>query len=470
MSKDVGKHPQYYWMDIGLGFGVALIALLLFAYYAYTWRSFADFKAAIDTCAEPFCDFASFYYPMGEAIFRTGLPVKGFMYSPFIAILLTVFPSRGLDASLALWGILQALFVILYLLLFRRLVPAGRPIQLVFVALVLSSFPLLHTLTWGQVSVFTTVAILGILVVIERDHRAAAAALFAFAVSFKFFPLIFLAPFVVRRDTRFLLFVAAACGAFLFVVPGVLLGVSDTLRFYGDLLESYRASDWIVSNYNSQHFPHVVLRLAEAAGRDAHDCLPLLSWISYGIAAANMGLVFLIQRAHLRYADLWSFHLIFLSIPFALKTSWPVDLVYMSFAQALLAWRLLDGEGTDVAWKHPYEDTWRKQTLKGRAAVTLFLVTSIVISNIVFFNLFGDRYHYGFYGFIFWADLLLLMASYIELLPPALRQIRMTSGGNVLSGALRPHEQAGGANMVSISKMVVRRPRPAADVVRCDVG
>jgi len=99
--------------------GVALIAILLFAYYTFTWQNYFNFQFALDTCTKPFCDFATFYYPMGEAIFHTGLPLKGFVYSPFIAILLAVFPPLGLDASLVLWGILQAIFVILYLLLFR---------------------------------------------------------------------------------------------------------------------------------------------------------------------------------------------------------------------------------------------------------------------------------------------------------------------------------------------------------------
>ena len=151
--------------------GAAGIALLLLAYYAYSWRSLASFRAAIDSCAEPFCDFATFYYPMGEAIFRTGVPLKGFVYSPFIAILLAAFAPLGLKASLVVWGILQALSVILYLFLFRRLVPARLPIQLLFVALALSSFPLLHTLTWGQVSLFTTVAVLGALALHERCAR-----------------------------------------------------------------------------------------------------------------------------------------------------------------------------------------------------------------------------------------------------------------------------------------------------------
>jgi heme exporter protein D len=65
--------------------------------------------------------------------------------------------------------------------------------------------------------------------------------------------------------------------------------------------------------------------------------------------------------------------------------------------------------------------------------VTFFLVlVSMVLSNMVFFNLLGDFFRYGFYGFLFWSDLLLLMASYVELLPPVLRRRRQPQvGGSV---------------------------------------
>lgn len=419
--------PQARFMPFAAG--AVGIGLLLFAYYARTWRSFTGFTTAIDTCTEPFCDFVSFYYPMGEAIFRTGLPIRGFVYSPFIAILLAAFPPLGPTISLVLWGILQVLFVTFLLLLFRQLLPARLPVQLLFIALALSSFPLLHNLNWGQVGIITVVALLGMLVLYERGHRVAAAVLFAFAVSFKFYPLIFLALFIARRDTRFLLFAAAACGVFLFVIPGILLGVGDTLRFYGALFNAYRAFGWVVTNYNSQHFPHVALRLAMAMGHDAQTFLPLLSWIAYGVAAANIGLLFLVQRARLPFANLWSLQLLFLTIPFVLKTSWPVDLVFLSFAQAFLAWHLLEGHGaaqrSDIAEIHSDKGAWRKRTPPPRTVVALFLLLlSLFISNIVFFNLIDDRLKYGFCGFLFWADLLLLIASYVELLPPVLRWIR----------------------------------------------
>ena len=408
--------------------GAAGIVIILLAYYALAWRSIAGLPKAYG-CAELFSDFVLYYYPMGEAIFRTELPVRGFLYSPFAALLLAVFPPLGLTASLVFWGILHLLFIVLYLLLFRRLVPAGLPIQLLFVTLALFSFPLLLNLIAGQVTLFMTVGVLGALYLNKRGRCAAAAGLLILAVSFKFYPIIFIVPFAARRDARFLLLAAAACIVFLFVFPGLLLGAGDTIRFYGALADSFRDSDWVVANSDSQYFPHVVLRLAEATGQNVHAHLPLLRWIAFGIAAVNMVLLFLVYRARLGHADLWSFQLVFLTIPFVLKTSWPMEFIFLPFTQALLAWWLLWGKqaapGADTKIRASRVTAWRGRIPHGRTAVTFcLLLASTVLPSMVFFNLLGDPYRYGFYGLLFWADLLLLVALYIELLPSALRRLR----------------------------------------------
>jgi hypothetical protein len=177
----------------------------------------------------------------------------------------------------------------------------------------------------------------------------------------------------------------------------------------------------------------VILRLAEVMGHDIHVFLPFLRWIAYGVMAASVGLLFLVQRARLLLANLWSFHILFLSIPFILQTSWPVDLVYMPFGQALLAWQLLDGEKAA-----PEIGIAQRRSPTAKTIAVLLLLVSVIVSNIVFFNLLGDRFKYGSLGLIFWANLLLLVATYMELLPTALRQIRTTPIGDI-----QPKIQAG---------------------------
>jgi hypothetical protein len=186
------------------------------------------------------------------------------------------------------------------------------------------------------------------------------------------------------------------------------MGPGDTLTFYRGLLDSYRDSSWVVSNYNSQHFPHILLRLSGVLGVAARPYLPVLSMFSFSLAALSLVFIYRVQRARLPHANLWSIHLLFLSIPFFLKTSWPVDLVYISFAQAFLAWQIIEGEP-------PRSAAPRKRLTSG--IVLAFLVLSIGLSNMVTFYLISNHRVYGFLGFIFWADLLCLITSYVLLLP-----------------------------------------------------
>lgn len=412
MKMSRNKTLNFVWLVIG----VAAIVMLVFAYYASTWPGIASAKAALDTCDETFCDFQYFYYPMGTAIFSTHQPVEGFVYSPFIAILASVFPPLGLQASIILWGVLQALSIVLYLLLFFRLVPARLPVQLLFTLLLLTSFPLLHILTWGQVGLFTVTAVLAAQFFYQRGNLWVAAGLLAFAISFKFFPLIFLVLFVFQRNLRFLWMVAAACGLCLFVIPGILLGVDGMLRYYSALLDSYRHFDWVITNYNSQFSPHVMLRMGQALNFDGSVPLPVLRGISYLIATLNLGFVFVVRRSSLPHADLWSLHILFLTVPFLLQTSWPADLVYLPFGQALMLWQLL-GRGVIS----PVDPLARRRFPARKAAGWTLLASSIVLSNMFFFNFIGNRVHFGSAGFIFWANLLLLAATYVEVIPAALR-------------------------------------------------
>lgn len=379
-----------------LAAGIAGILALPLAWWVRTWDSFATVR---DICPRLFCDFSDYYYPMGEALFGTGLPVDGFLYSPFIAILLAVFAPLGHEASFVAWGALQFAAVCLYFFLFPRVVAAGLPGHLLFIALGLSTYPLLVNLMGGQVSVFTMVPLLGMLVLYERGRRVGAAALLALAVSFKFYPAIFLWLFVARRDVRGFVYGAAACATVLLVVPGLFLGVGDTLGFYGGLLEAFRDSGWVVTNPHSQFFPHVVLRMV---GEEAP--LTLLGLVSYAIAAANLGLVYVVQRARLRHADLWSFNILLLTTPFFLKTSWPHDFVFLPFTQAFVAWRLLKGE------------TAKTLTLP-------LLLISIVFANVVFFDRFAFV-AYGTLAILFWANLCLLIVSYVVVVPAVMQRLR----------------------------------------------
>ena len=409
--------------------GASGIAVLLLCHYKLTWDNLTRFNLAIDVWADPFPGFTRYYYPMGEAVFRLGTPIDGFVYSPFVAILLAAFSPLGLSTATALWVGLQVLVIVLHLILIRRLVRARLPLQLFFVMLVLSSFPMLHNFKFGQVPLFMTVALLGMLIFYERGWLAGAAVLFAFAVSFKWYPLIFLLLFAARRDIRFLLRAAGAGALLLIVVPVVFLGFEQTYRFYDALRLAYGGFDWVLGSYNSQYFPNVIVRLAwtlegHPLSRISWVPLPHLPWlraIAWAVTIANMVLVYRVQHVGIALANRWSAVVLFLTVPFVLGTSWPVDLVPMPFAQAFLVWAILNEKEAFPPGDSESERRTRLPTV--RLAVSgLLVLSSIVLSNIVLFNYIGNYTTYGTLGLVFWADVLLLLAAYVLLLPRVRRR------------------------------------------------
>lgn len=171
-----------------------------------------------------------------------------------------------------------------------------------------------------------------------------------------------------------------------------------------------------------------------------------------------MGLLFLVQRARPGHADLWSFQLVCLTVPFILKTSWPHDFVFLPFSQAFLASRFLEREraapGTNAEMKRSQAGAWRAWTPNARNTVTTALLLSILFSNIVFYNLISSFANYGYLAFLFWADLFLLIASCAMLLPAVLRKSYGTHLEAGCPGGRRPR---GSRRTVQISAFLCKR-------------
>jgi hypothetical protein len=190
----------------------------------------------------------------------------------------------------------------------------------------------------------------------------------------------------------------------------------------------------VLSSYNSQYFPNVIVRLALTLGDPGLSripflqvyMLPFLRTIGWAVVIANMALVNRIQRIGIAHANLWSAVVLFLTVPFVLGTSWPVDLVSMPFAQAFLVWAIFSGDAAFLP-RDPEVEGWSRLAIVQLAASGLLVLSSIAVSNIVLFNYVGNYTTYGTFGLVFWADLLLLLAAYLLLLPRNLRRNRPTT-------------------------------------------
>lgn len=408
-SKRLGSdtHPEG-WATKWTVYIVSLIGVG-FSFIVYGLLSWHKFTTTVDFCSRLYCDFIDYYYPMGERVIGDGIPVVGFLYSPFIAILMAVFPPLGLDISLVLWGLLQAAAIVLYVVLLNMLVPSKPTIKLLLVALTLLSYPLWLNFLTGNTSAFIAVALLGSLLAVNRSRYTIAAILLAFSVSFKFYTIIFVIPFFFRRHARFAVLSVLISIVLLFVIPSLILGLARTFEYYGALLGSFQESGWVATNPHSQFLPHLAFRLMGFAADETAAAGWILYGLSYSIAAVNLILACLVQRARVHHVNTWCFLILFLTTPFILKTSWPIDFAYLPFAQAFMIWH---------AWSKGQTDLRENGDRRKRSLTLLFLVlTSILLSNIVLFNLIADFSFYGYGGFLLAASAMLLAAVYVELLP-----------------------------------------------------
>ncbi|HEU4538066.1 MAG TPA: glycosyltransferase family 87 protein [Polyangiaceae bacterium] len=376
--------------------GLVLVALAGWAVYLWArHRTLNRLLLALGFGAVPLHDYAYFFYPTGARIFRDPTPVEGFLYSPFAALFFAPFGALPYRASAAAWAaVLAASVALLAYESARPFRGGGRPYALA-AALTLGAVPVLHNLKFGQVSVPTVAALLLCVTLYERGRKVPAAACLTFAASFKFYPLAFLSYFVFKRDGRFLAAAAAFCLLAFVALPALALGPAAAIAFYGDVFrqigERFGAG---VADVNSQSFQSVLGRLA--VGRLAR-LAPGVPWaaaltlLRYALCGLALWVVAALaadpRRRAARYAFLW----VFACTPLFVATSWPH---YFAYLPAVLV-------ATLAALP-------RAPRLRRPAAFCA--VAGALLSNIVVFDLIGNRFTYARSGALFFADLLALLA------------------------------------------------------------
>ncbi len=378
---------------------VALLGVVAaLVYYRVAYGSVAALVAALDHCQELYCDFTRQYYPTGRDILATGQPANGYFYSSFFALLLAPFGRVAPETAVGLWTLVQLLGVALLLLPaldFGRQSPAAFALYVVLLAF---SMPLLHNLKWGQVSTLVTGGAFAALFLYRRGRLTGAAVVLALAAAIKYYVAIVAIAFLLRREWRLLLTLAAAFLVLWLVVPTAVLGPAGNAAFYATVRErvAHAMTTWMPEDINAQYLPSVAGRwLGTAAGR------PLWRLAGYGLFGLNLlAVARLVWRRGPRDME-WAFALLFLGLPLAIDTSWPHYFVYLPFAQTLVWLALRDTAG------------------RRRWLAALLLVVSIVLASMPFFALVGRWQDYSQYGVLFVANLCLLLAAHALTLRPA---------------------------------------------------
>jgi hypothetical protein len=225
---------------------------------------------------------------------------------------------------------------------------------------------------------------------LEKRRPTVAALLLALAAAIKYYPVLFLLPFLFRRRWRFLALFLMWFALFFLIVPAAVMGPAKSLQFHRLSRASWaQDAQRHAADVNSQYFPHVAARWAEAARGPLappapspwHPVLAAIGIVVFACAALF---------AHRAQDPLRSASLLLAAIPFVLPTSWPHYLAFLPCAQALAARRI-------------YEDPAR------RIPSSLLLCASVFLGSMIPFAFFTGWRTYSYLGGPFVANLLILI-------------------------------------------------------------
>ncbi|MCP4570319.1 MAG: DUF2029 domain-containing protein [FCB group bacterium] len=389
--------------------GTMLITAAVLLSYRFAWDSIDSFVRAIDHTDLLFADFVRHYYPMGRVVFDSHLPVEGFYYPPLFALALSLPASLSLKNAIWGWGTIQVVSAFLIALIpgcyfWKR----SQPMFYLCFLLTLSSYPLLHNFKWGQASVLVMLCVLTSFVLYDRKRIIVAAMILSAAVAIKYYAVLFLILFLFRRDFRFLKAFAAGSVLFWVLIPLAFFGVDDTIRFYEVLTGSFFGlADWTPHDINSQYIAHVAARIWPTISSGVWPAI-----LGYMVAVGNIFLLYKTIRKKLDLESLWALTLIFTTLPNVLITSWPHYFVYLPLAQVFVGHAVVRGNS---------------QRLVKSLQVILLIIPSVIFSSIYFFNIIDDRILYVRNGYLFFSNLLLLLAIWWHLCPRLFGQQRVSN-------------------------------------------
>ena len=380
------------------------LVILLTLYYHLSWPTFHDFIRAIDFCDIPFCDFVVFYYPMGREVFLTKSPIIGFDYSPFTALVFSIFGMFPLEVSTVIW-VLLLIASMAGLVFVSLIVVAPKQIKQFFLPsllLVFTSFPLLHNFKWGQVSVLLTLLPVLALLAARKDRWILSSLFLACAISLKYFPVLFILPFVFKNNWRVVGGVLGWCVALFVLIPSGFFGISATTAFLGQIAQGTINKQIAARGLNSQFFVNVVIRWCSTVQSESVSLKPILRGISFLIVEGVLAFIFFLIKSNMKKSMEYSFVLLFLSVPFFVATSWPHYLVYLPFCQLFLGSELLQGQKLGVV---------------RRVSAAGMILLSILLASVFMFQLMGTWERYSGAGLLLIADVLLIISSVVLLLP-----------------------------------------------------
>jgi len=370
-----------------------LILSAAFIYYYIIRFAPLRFKGILDHVFS-LSDFNG-YLETGTHFFSSHLPGAGYLYSAFAGLLFVPFKFFGYGEAFLAWTLVEMLLLTVICLL-----PPSPRFQTLYVCLMVTSFPMISNMEWGQVGLFITTTILAAHWLYWRGKRTASAMLLAMVAAFKYYPFIFVVYYLGKRDWRTALKFAAFLGLFFFVLPMLAIGPANWLEFQQTTMQS--AMKILIGDYSSHYLEHVMMRVFPSL----YEWAAVITYGSIALAVLNAGLVYLMQLlAERRKADaeayLWDallLSVIFLTLPLLVQTSWAHYFIYLPFCQV-------------AVFTQAY--TLYRQKSYVALPLAIMVAFSALLSNPLSIVFFADWYEYNSWGALCWADMILLVAIYV---------------------------------------------------------
>ncbi len=184
-------------------------------------------------CPEIFCDFSRHYYPQAQSIhLGNSGAVVGWYYPPTLAMLIMPLGGLSLNSAVGWWLGFSTLVTFGMVAVCAQSIPRDDfpPWKrwLLSLAVVLSSFPVLSSLKWGQISLLLVLLMLLAL----RKINGMSGLLLGFAASLKAYPLFYALFPLLHKKIRPFLLMLLFFGLIGILWPLLLLGFSETALYF----------------------------------------------------------------------------------------------------------------------------------------------------------------------------------------------------------------------------------------------
>ncbi|MGM0599229.1 MAG: glycosyltransferase family 87 protein [Candidatus Rifleibacteriota bacterium] len=372
----------------------SLKELLLMGIYTLAIISLLSFVCnGIDNAAnmtdrpnQKYADFQQFYFPAAMLVFKNPEPVGGYFYTPTFALMLYGILSPAPAKALLIWKLFQYFWLTLLLLIPALYLgkKSGRKIySYIYLASLALSMPVYHNLNWGQISIMLMFCSIFSLILYDCRKIKTAAFFLALASCVKYYPAFVLVAFLFKKEWKFILWFLIFSFLLGVVLPGCFLGFAQTVEFYRQsVFEMSYALDWVAQDINSQFFAHVFIRLL-GLNPEAKGVLTII-----GLILVFVFLVLFYKRIKEHEDKETIIYGVgcFLLFPFLINTSWPHYFVALPFCAVFLMSEIKE---------------------KSR----LFLpVIALLMQSMLFLFIFDSYKGYSAGGFLFWANLMLLVS------------------------------------------------------------